>query len=1352
MHTPPAIVYPPDLPISARREEIVAALRSHQVIIVAGETGSGKTTQLPKMCIEAGLSERGRIGCTQPRRIAAMSVSRRVAEELGVTWGREVGCKIRFNDDTSRDTRIKFMTDGILLAEIQSDPLLRAYSALIIDEAHERSLNIDFLLGYLQGLLKRRPTLKLLITSATIDTEAFSAAFGGAPIITVSGRVYPVEIRYAPTGAAAPVSEPDGDTPASSEPSAPYSDDVSFVEAAARAVEDALIETDSGDVLVFMPTERDIREARELLEASLGSGIEVLALFGRMPGGEQQRIFAPGSRRRVVIATNVAETSLTIPRIGVVIDTGLARMSRYNPRTRTKRLPVEAISQSSANQRAGRAGRLRDGLCIRLYDADDFEKRPRFTQPEIQRANLAEVILRMKAFGLGEVETFPFLNPPNAQAIRAGYKLLEELGAVLEAEAETSGERFVLTGLGNELARLPIDPTLGRMLLQASSEGVLPEILAIAAALSIPDPRERPEDAKEAASAAHQAFADPDSDFLTLLNIWNAAPAPEGGSVHVSRNALRRFCKSNYLSLTRMREWRDVYRQLHEIVRSEERRWGTRGGAAPLSNAEAHFAAIHRSILPGLLGQVAHREERNLYKASSNRMVTLFPGSGLYLRGTKKPKPAPQAGRGPAKTAPAVQPEWIVAGEIVQTSQLFARMVACVDPQWVVELGAHLCKFSYVHPAWSGKAGRVLVWERILIYGLELSRRQIDYGRVEPVLATELFIRSALVACDEEVKINHRFFQENSRLRERLETAFTKVRSNRVHDLDEAFYAFYAARLETISSVHDLDKLIRARISAEPGFLCATETDIIGEDDDAPTYDRQAFPDQIAVGNSVLPLSYAYNPGGEEDGVTVRVPLPLAERLTAGQLQWMVPGLREEQAGAMLRALPKTWRKLLMPLEPKAREIAAEFHPGEGDLFTALSDFIRRRFQVAIPVGDWKALPDYLRPRIEVVDRKNRTVSAGRDLESVRATLDTAGVQSDAWERAARKWEKPAITCWPSDTGFQSVPDARTGAGAQAGSLCHSALPESIVVEQIGGAPLLAYPGFALRDEGGAGGEVDLRLFRKREEAAAASPAAIRRLTEIVLARDMAWLARELRTLGQSAPAARSGTQTLGGAFDALNKLPAFDLPGRPRPEAHPPITTLKPKPKSTAKAPAPVTAESLADDACRHIAEHLFRLEPLFPLTESRFNAMIQGARRELPALARRISELTGQIFALRNAIAISPKRYAGMEQDLARLVPGDFLARTPHTRLPHLIRYLRAVQTRADRAAVSPLAHAKDATKAAQLSPFLPGGDCHGKIVPANRETFRWLLEEYRVSLFAQELGTAEPVSVQRLRALAG
>lgn len=640
MLNPKMIRYPADLPITARREEIVGAIRGHQVLILAGETGSGKTTQLPKMCLEAaGEDLKGQIGCTQPRRVAAMSVSRRVAEELGVSWGREVGCKMRFSDDTSRETRVKFMTDGILLAEIQSDPMLRQYSMIILDEAHERSLNIDFLLGYLKGLLPRRPDLKVIVTSATIDTEAFAAHFGGAPIIEVSGRLYPVEVRYRP------VAEDD--------------EEPHFIDAAVAAAEDALIETEAGDILIFMPTERDIRETRDLLDGRLaGSKIEVLALFGRQSSAEQQRIFAPGAKRRVVIATNVAETSITIPRIRVVIDTGLARMSRYNPRTRTKRLPVEAVSQSSANQRAGRAGRVQDGVCIRLFEQEDFEKRAKFTMPEIQRANLAEVILRMKAHGLGEIELFPFLNPPSHAAIRGGYELLHELGALSDVHE--------LTGTGRELAKLPVDPSLGRMLLQARKEGCLEEMLILAAGLSVPDPRERPEEKREAANAAHKAFNTPDSDFLSLLKIWRAVP--EGGG----KNQLGKFCRAHFLSFTRMQEWRDIWKQLRDAFPVSE-----------VKAAAATDAAIHRCILAAHLGQIGMRIERNVYKAGGNREVMVFPGSVFYERREKNDKKGQEITK---------QPLWMVAGEIVQTSQLFARTLAKVDPEWIAELGAHLCQ------------------------------------------------------------------------------------------------------------------------------------------------------------------------------------------------------------------------------------------------------------------------------------------------------------------------------------------------------------------------------------------------------------------------------------------------------------------------------------------------------------------------------------------------------------------------------------------------------------------------------------------------------------------------------------
>ncbi|MGN6552720.1 MAG: ATP-dependent RNA helicase HrpA, partial [Verrucomicrobiota bacterium] len=666
----PRINYPAELPITSRKDDIVAAIRANQVVVIAGETGSGKTTQIPKMCLEAGLGIEAKIGCTQPRRVAALSISRRIAEELAVNWGREVGCKIRFDDRSSERTYIKLMTDGILLAETQGDPLLSEYNALIIDEAHERSLNIDFLLGYLKGLLGKRPDLKLIITSATIDTESFSRAFNDAPIIEVSGRLYPVEVVYAPFDTA---SEERGD--------------MTYIDAAVRAAEQVLCEPGQGDVLIFMPGERDIRETSDLLEGRFGREAEIIPLFGRLSAGDQQRVFSPATRRKIVIATNIAETSLTIPGIRYVIDSGLARISRYNPRTRTRRLPVEPVSQSSANQRKGRSGRVQDGVCIRLYSEEDFAARPAYQQPEIQRSNLAEVILRMKAFRLGEIETFPFVNPPLPVAIQGGYALLQELGA-LDANRD-------LTQLGRDLAHLPIDPTLGRMLLQSQREHATRELLIIAAGLSIQDPRERPLDQKDAAAAAHKRFLDPRSDFLTLLNIWNAVH--DQWEQLRTQNARRKFCRAHFLSYLRMREWQDLHAQLHGALEDL--------GKIKLNESNAAYDAIHRAILTGLLGHVAMRKERNLYQAAGNRQVAIFPGSALHDRAEKRatsPKP-----KGPAKPVATHQPPWIMAGEMVETSQLFARTVAGIDPLWIVQLAPHLCKITHQNPRWVVGAGNV---------------------------------------------------------------------------------------------------------------------------------------------------------------------------------------------------------------------------------------------------------------------------------------------------------------------------------------------------------------------------------------------------------------------------------------------------------------------------------------------------------------------------------------------------------------------------------------------------------------------------------------------------------------------
>lgn len=1283
------ISYPEDLPITARRLEIVELVRAHQVLVIAGETGSGKTTQLPKMCIEAGLAEQGRIGCTQPRRVAALSVSRRVAEELGVTWGREVGCKMRFNDDTGPETRVKFMTDGILLAEIQSDPLLRAYSALILDEAHERSLNIDFLIGYLQGLLKRRPELKLIITSATIDTAAFSQAFGNAPVVEVSGRLWPVDVRYRPLESGGR----DGQ------------ESVGHIEAAVRATEDALLESDDGDVLVFLPTERDIREAREWMEESLGRGTEVLALYGRMPAAEQQRIFAPGPRRRVILATNVAETSLTLPRIRCVVDTGLARISRYNPRTRTKRLPVEDISQSSANQRAGRAGRLGPGIAIRLYAEEDFEKRPRFTQPELQRANLAEVILRMKAFGLGEIETFPFLNPPVSASIRAGYRLLHELGALDELNQ--------LTPLGKELARLPLDPVLGRMLLQARQERALPEVLVIAAGLSIPDPRERPEEQKDAAQTAHRKFAHPQSDFLSLLEIWRQCPSGEGRG---GSNTLRRFCKAHFLSFTRMREWRDIHRQLEDAF-PQEGRGPLRALEAPAATSreeaakpirmnrplkerevrEAEQAAeiygsVHRAILSGLLGQIAQRQERNRYKASGNRLLTVFPGSHLFERQDKPKKErrdgGPQnadGGRGEKKTR---QPDWIMAAEVVETSQLFARTAAGIKTEWVVDLGAHLCEARHSEPYWSAKAGRVLVLERMLLHGLEVSRSHVDYGRVDCAHATELFIRGALVAA--EIQIPLRFFSENQRVREKVETSLTRVRHNRALDMDEVLYRFYAARIQAVSSLHDLNRFIAEKSGRDPDFCLLKEADLLGEAD--ATFDRTLFPDQVQLGNTALPLSYHFDPGEETDGVTVQVSLPMAEQLTSGQIQWMVPGLRHEMIQTLLRALPKVIRRSLMPLDVRAAEVAREFTPGRGEFLPALAEFLTRRYRIHIKPSDWPAqhLPAHLCPRVEVVDKSARPIAAGRDLEAIQQQIAQLDHRSGAWQKAARQWERSGLQSW-------SFGD----------------LPEKVVVEEVGGAPVLAYPGIEAVGE-----SVNVRLYKKAGEASAASLAGIRKLVELGISRDLVDLSRELLSAARKMQAPKREGRTLANSFQQLGIVGSGSAAG--------------------------CTPEAFQVAALRRLVEHAFDWTPVHPLEVRRFEVFLEHGRRALPGLAYQLAEGTRQVLVQKESLQSFPKRYKGMEADVERLVPGNLPEHTPFAQLQHLPRYLKAIQVRAERAVLKP---AKDAEKAAQINQFQ---DWRKRIAPAQRESFRWLLEEFRVSLFAQELGTAESVSAARLSAL--
>jgi ATP-dependent helicase HrpA len=1292
----PKIIYPPELPITARKDDIVAAIRANQVVVIAGETGSGKTTQIPKMCLEAGLGIEAKIGCTQPRRVAALSISRRIAEELNVNWGREVGCQIRFDDRSSAQTYIKLMTDGILLAETQGDPLLAEYNCLIIDEAHERSLNIDFLLGYLKTLLAKRSDLKLIITSATIDTATFSKHFGDAPIIEVSGRTFPVEVFYSPLDEN---SEERGD--------------MTYVDAAVRATEQIMRESSDGDVLIFMPGECDIRETSDMLEGRFSREAEIIPLFGMLSAGEQQRVFAPCDRRKIVVATNIAETSLTIPGIRYVVDAGFARISRYNPRTRTKRLPVEKISQSSANQRKGRAGRVQDGICIRLYSEEDFNERPAYTQPEIQRSNLAEVILRMKAFRLGDIETFPFVNPPPPAAIDGGYKLLQELGAL--------DDQRQLTELGENLSRLPIDPTLGRMLLQSQHEHATRELLIIAAGLSIQDPRERPMDKKEAAAAAHKRFADPQSDFLTLLKIWDAVH-DEWERIR-SQGQRRKFCRTNFLNYQRMREWQDLHAQLHGALEDL--------GRFKLNESSADYATIHRSILTGLLAHVATRKERNIFKGIGNRELTLFPGSALFDRNEKSAKEkSPAHGKPVLKSVQ--QPPWIVAGEIVETSQLFARTAAGIDPLWIPQLAPHLCQTKHENPQWIVTAGNVLVDEITTLYGLEVRKRKVSFGNIAPAEAAEIFIRSALVEDDllpaqhgakneenddDDTRIyatadrkaalppQYSFLEHNRKIREKIETWQTRVRRHDFGNLDEKLFEFYAQRIQNVSSLAELNRLIRD--CGGNDFLRVTEADLSGGTE--LDFDSEAFPDAVPLGGQPVAVNYAYSPGEEHDGATVKLGFNLAQTVSQSCVEWSVPGLREKLVEELLRALPKSIRRELQPFPPKVAEIVAELQPHGESLQADLAVFIQKKYGVEIPLDAWPldAIPAHLRPRIEVVGNDQKIIGASRDLQTLRQKLEQVKTipapDNSAWTRAAQKWERTGITSW----NFGD-------------------LPEKNLVSETGPVPVYAWPGLALEND-----KVNVRLYRTEDLAKQASLGGIQKLVELTLSKDFMWLQRDLRALNR---------------FDAL-------------------LANLCP-------------LDDFQEFAFENLKRHVLPAEIFWPLREAEFNKAVQATRLELPGLAQKLIDQIGPILRARKEIetrfgsspvlpTTKPKTFSDLSQlsvatkdaakpanlwaeELENLLPRHFLVEIPFTQLAQIPRYLKALAMRMERAKLNP---AKDKERAALLAPFL----AKLKILQENppksagakkrAEEFRWMVEEYKVSVFAQEVGTAVPVSPKRL-----
>ena len=1318
--------FPPELPISVRAEEITAAIQASQVVILAGETGSGKTTQIPKMCLAAGCGSRGRIACTQPRRVAALSISRRVAEELGVAWGREVGCKIRFNDQTTPQTVVKFLTDGMLLAEVQGDPMLREYDTVIIDEAHERSLNIDFLLGHLRTLRYKRPDLKIVITSATIDTAAFSAAFDGAPVVLVEGRTFPVEVIYAPLdefGRDYADNDENEDQADTSAVASAKAEALHYIDGAVEAVERILRESTAGDVLVFLPSERDIREVGDLLEGRRPRNAEIVPLFGRLSNAEQQRVFAPSQRRKLVLATNIAETSLTIPGIRFVVDTGLARLSRYSPQARTRRLPIEPVSQSSADQRKGRSGRVSDGVCIRLYSEKDFLERPRFTQPEIQRANLADVILRMKAFGLGDIERFPFLNMPAAKSIRAGYALLEELGAMDElpagaAEAKSAEPPALLaralTPLGRELARLPVDPTVGRMILQAREERALREVLAIAAGLSIQDPRERPLDKQQQADQAHRRFVHPDSDFLTLLNIWDAY---HDEFETMTQAKLRRFCRDHFLSYTRMREWRDIHAQLLDTLkeRDEFRMTSALQGLKTVDEKTTVFGtpsyrAIHRSILAGLLGNIGHLDEENGgYKATHDRRVALFPGSVLYKREEPKRRGA-EGGSRPAPKKDVKSPRWIMASEMMETTRLYARTAARIDPQWALDLGAHLVRTSHSEPFWNEENGRVMVKQRTRLYGLELDSRGVSYGKIDPEHATEIFIREGLV--NDTVRFPLDCLTHNRGVREKLEDLLTRARDSGYLNLDESAYRFYAARLMPgatrvpdigVSAVAELVDLVRERRGAEPKFLMMAPDDL--RDPETITHDAAAFPADLPLDNRALPLNYAYKPGQADDGVTLEVSVREAEALTTAALDWAVPGHLEAKVEHYLRALPKELRRGFVPLTETAKSLAVQLSSRDRltgrreSLPPALAAAIAERFRIALDPAVWadKPLPDHLRVRVRVVDGAGKELAASRDLDEVRrglllqsreASVAVSREDPVAWRSARAQWETPEQTTW----NFE-------------------AMPERVLVTEQAGAPVYAFPGLLSGRDG-----VARRLFRTPEEATAATRRALAVLLERQLGHDLMWTQRDLR---------------------ALKELGAL-------------TATL---------APLDELQEQTFASVRRWITGR-----PVEPLTATTFALVVEKARTDLRGLVPRLVDLLREILTLRQDLLVLSDPPPGLARDLAALVPANFIATTPYAQLAHFPRYLKAMKLRAERARNN---LAKDAERVAQLAPYekalaaLSGGGVASRPVEtarptaeqaAAREAFRWLLEEFRVSQFAQELGTAEPVSTVKLdRALA-
>ncbi|MCV2349014.1 ATP-dependent RNA helicase HrpA [Paucibacter sp. Y2R2-4] len=1257
----PPITFPESLPVSSRREDIAQALAEHQVIIVCGETGSGKTTQLPKIALALG---RGRantgklIGHTQPRRIAASSVAKRIADELKTPLGEIVGYKVRFQDRLQPGASVKLMTDGILLAETQTDPLLKAYDTIIIDEAHERSLNIDFLLGYLRQILPRRPDLKIIVTSATIDADRFAKHFesikGPAPVLMVSGRTFPVEQRYRPF-----------------EESREYDLNNAICDAV-----DELWREGGGDVLVFLPGEREIREAAEALRKHHPPGVEVLPLFARLSQQEQDRVFEPHGQRRIVLATNVAETSLTVPGIRYVIDPGMARVKRYSYRNKVEQLQIEPVSQSSANQRAGRCGRVSNGICIRLYEEKDYLARPRFTDPEILRSSLAGVILRMKTLGLGQVDDFPFLEPPPRKAIADGYQLLTELGAVDEANE--------LTAMGRELGKLPLDPRVGRMILEARSREALAEILVIASALSGQDVRDRPMEQQQAADEKHKKFDDEKSEFLGYLKLWKWIEEAKGGHGEhkLSNRRYEQLLRENFVSPRRVREWRDVYSQLHTVV--AEHGWRINGSPAT-------YEQVHLSMLAGLLGNLGCKSDEDEWYLGA-RGIKFWRHPGAHL--SKKP------GR------------WIVAAELVDTTRLFGRGIAAIEPQWLPGIAGHLIKTQLLEPHWEKKAAEVIALERATLYGIVIyNNRRVNFGNVDAAAARAIFIREALVNGEWESRLP--FLAHNQRQIRKVEELEHKSRRQDVLVDDELIYAYYDEHLPAdVYSGATFERWYRHASKTEPKLLQLSVEELMRHE--AAGITSSAFPKTIRLGGVDCLATYLHEPGDARDGLTVSVPIYALNQVNEDRCEWLVPGMLEAKVLAFVKSLHQRPRSRLVPLPDFVAEFAATHPFGQGALIEVLLKAVKERTQLAIQRNDFKLeqLQPHLFMNFLIVDEHGRQLGIGRNLAALKAELGGQArsafqalaalkLPASAPSAAAGKAEAPAPV---ANGGIRAEVQPKKPVQEQAKTYTgwtFGELPELMEVSR-GAQTLIGFP--ALIDRGA---HVEIEVFDEPDVAAAKHRLGLRRLVALQLKEPLKFLEKNIPDL-----------QKMSVLFMSLG------------------------------------TAEELREQIIGVALERAFLAEPL-PKDEFAFKARIEEGRSRLNLIAQEVARQTGVVlleFAaasrkLKDARA-SKEVGEDITAQLQRLIGKRFVTETPWAQLQHLPRYLKAISGRLDKLRADP---ARDAKLLAELRPLEQRylrrvielkGQQDGRL-----NDFRWQLEELRVSLFAQELRTPQPVSVKRL-----